>query len=87
MRPVAIRSAISLPKIGEPLKPHVPIPDIRKNRATSDSPSSGEESGVMSHRPVHWRIARAFAIDGKIWIVRFAASARNPNVERVEYVL
>ena len=40
----------------------------------------------MSHRPVHCRIARACAIAGKIWIVRFAASARKPNVERVEYV-
>ena len=30
--PVAIRSAISRPKIGEPLNPHVPMPDIRKNR-------------------------------------------------------
>ena len=41
----------------------------------------------MSQRPVHCRIARAFAIVGKIWIVRLAASARKPNVERVEYVL
>ena len=41
----------------------------------------------MSQRPVHCRMARAFAIVGKIWIVRLAASARKPNVERVEYVL
>ena len=40
----------------------------------------------MSQSPVHCRIARAWAIAGKIWIVRFAASARKPNVDRVEYV-
>jgi hypothetical protein len=40
----------------------------------------------MSHRPVHWRIALAFAVNGRIATVRLAASARNPNVERVEYV-
>ena len=40
----------------------------------------------MSHRPVHWRIARAVLANGRIWIVRLAASHRNPNVDRVEYV-
>ena len=38
----------------------------------------------MSQRPPHWRIARAFAMNGRIWIERFAASARKSNVERVE---
>ncbi len=86
-RPVASISAIVLPKIGAPLKPQVPMPDIRKKLTTSLSPSSGDESGVMSHRPVHWRISRAVAMNGSSWIVRFAASAANSNVERVEYVL
>ena len=38
----------------------------------------------MSHRPVHCRISRAFAMNGSSWIVRFAASAANSNVDRVE---
>ena len=75
------------PKIGEPLKPHVPIPATRKKRGISVSPRIGDESGVMSHKPAHCRNARARAMNGRIWIERLAASERKSNVERVEYVL
>src|SRR5438309_6291651 len=80
-------SAIVRPKTGDPLKPQVPIPDATKKRSTSVSPRIGDESGDMSQRPVHCRMARAPAMNGRIWIERFAASERKSYVERVEYVL
>ena len=47
----------------------------------------GLQSAEMSQRPAHCRIARARAMNGRIWIERLAASERKSNVERVEYVL